>query len=293
MRTVRHTTLILLLLVSATAAWVQAPVTTADIARLESAAGEIDRQVTTLKRTDPTLAAEVGRALADLRDEVTFLRVKLRREGAVTRSEYSDVRDRLETLRVKALGEKVYAQPVLPDSPGPMAGPQRALTVPVGTEMDVRLQTPLSSRTAKVEQRFEATTLVDVTVGKDVAVPGGSIVRGFVSSVRAAGRIDRAGSLTLSFDEIIVNQRAQKLRASVVKALDPKVGEDVSRIGAGAVVGAVIGGVLGGAKGALVGVLIGGGGTIASTEGTDVELPAGTILRIRVDQPLEISGPPK
>src|SRR5512141_2630291 len=120
MRTVRHTTLILLLLVSATAAWVQAPVTTADIARLESAAGEIDRQVTTLKRTDPTLAAEVGRALADLRDEVTFLRVKLRREGAVTRSEYTDVRDRLETLRVKALGEKVYAQPVLPDRPGTM-----------------------------------------------------------------------------------------------------------------------------------------------------------------------------
>jgi hypothetical protein len=41
-------------------------------------------------------------------------------------------------------------------------------------------------------------------------------------------------------------------------------------------------------KGALLGVLIGAGGTIAATEGTDVKLPLGTVLRIRVDQPLEV-----
>jgi hypothetical protein len=35
-------------------------------------------------------------------------------------------------------------------------------------------------------------------------------------------------------------------------------------------------------------VLVGGGGTMAATAGADVELPAGTILRIRVDQPVDI-----
>jgi hypothetical protein len=35
-------------------------------------------------------------------------------------------------------------------------------------------------------------------------------------------------------------------------------------------------------------VLVGGGGTIAATEGSDVDLPVGTILRIQLDQPLEI-----
>jgi hypothetical protein len=34
---------------------------------------------------------------------------------------------------------------------------------------------------------------------------------------------------------------------------------------------------------------VGGGGTIAATEGADVDLPAGTILRIRLDQALEIA----
>ena len=31
-----------------------------------------------------------------------------------------------------------------------------------------------------------------------------------------------------------------------------------------------------------------GGGTIAATEGSDVNLPLGTILRIRIDQPIEV-----
>ena len=65
--------------------------------------------------------------------------------------------------------------------------------------------------------------------------------------------------------------------------------KDVTKIGAGAVVGGIVGGIIGGGKGALIGVLVGGGGTMAATDGTEVDLPAGTVLRIRVDQPLEIS----
>jgi hypothetical protein len=56
-------------------------------------------------------------------------------------------------------------------------------------------------------------------------------------------------------------------------------------------VGAIIGGLLGGGKGALLGVLVGGGGTIAATEGADVHLPTGTVLRIRLDQALEVAVP--
>jgi hypothetical protein len=122
-----------------------------------------------------------------------------------------------------------------------------------------------------------------------VIIPAGSLVRGFVSSVRAAGRLERRGSLTLSFDELRIGSRSYRLRASVTQAIDGKMADDAKRIGAGAVVGAIIGGIIGGTRGALLGVLVGGGGTIAATEGSDVDLPAGTILRIRVDQPLEIA----
>ena len=263
----------------------QTAVTAADITRLETSAAEIDKLIPGLKTTDPTLAGQVERSLGELREDITYLKVKLRRESGVTREEYAGVRDRLETLRVKASGKPVAAVP-----PGPAGDvKERIWSVPVGTELDVRLQTPLNSGTAKVEQRFEATTVVDITTGADVVIPAGSVARGFVSSVRVAGRIDRRGSLTLSFDEMRMGERSFRLRASVTQALDGKMGQDVTRVGTVAAVGGIIGGILGGAKGALVGVLVGGGGTIAATEGADVDLPVGTILRIRLDQPLQIA----
>lgn len=285
MRLYRLLACLALVFFSVAPAFGQAPVTAADIARLEAAAADIGKQVEALKASDPTLATDVNRSLAELRDEVTYLRVKMRREGSIPRDEYTALRDRLETLRVRAAGQKVSAQPVLDDRE-----PVNA-SVPVGTEVDVRLQTSLNSGTAKVEQRFEATTVVDYLVGGKVVVPAGSIVRGFVSSVRAAGKVDRRGSITLSFDEIRVAARTYRLRASVTQAIDRKVGEDTARIGAGAAVGAIIGGLIGGGKGALLGVLVGGGGTMAATEGTDVDLPAGTILRLRLDQTLDVAAP--
>jgi hypothetical protein len=226
----------------------------------------------------------VDKSLALLKEDIIYLRVRLRREGTVQRADFTDVRDRLETLRVKSLG-KVTGQPVPADDPV-MSGD--VWVVPVGTEMDVRLQTALNSGTAKVEQRFEATTLADLKLGGEVRIPAGTIVRGFVGSVRAAGRVERKGSLTLAFDEILLPRGPSRLRASVIQALDGKSSEDISRIGTGAAVGAIVGGLLGGAKGLLLGVLVGGGGTIAATDGSDVNLPSGTVLRIRIDAPLDI-----
>jgi hypothetical protein len=261
----------------------QAPVTAADLTRLDATVAEIERQLATLNKTDVTLAADVDKTLAELRDEVTYLKVKLRREGSVPRTDYANLRDKLENLRIRAQGQMVSAQPAR-DEPT-----VTVYTVPVGAEFDIKLQTPLNSGRVKVEDRFEGTTMLDYSIERTVVVPAGSTVRGFVSSVKAAGKIERKGSLTLSFDEIRIGNRAHRLRASVTQALDSKVADDATRIGAGAVVGAIIGGLLGGGKGALLGVLVGGGGTIAATEGTDVDLPVGTVLRIRVDQPLEIA----
>lgn len=260
-------------------------VTAADLDRLDATAADISRQAASLRASDPTLAADVETRLALLKEDVIYLRVRLRREGAVPRAEFTDLRDRLETLRVRVAGPKVTGQPVLVDDP---TAAERVWVVPVGTEMDVRLQTSLSSATAKVEQRFEATTVVDLKLGGEVRIAAGTIARGFVGSVRPAGRVERRGSLTLAFDEILLPSGAARLRASVTQALDAKATEDISRIGAGAAVGGILGGLLGGGKGLLLGVLIGGGGTIAATEGTDVNLPSGTVLRLRIDAPLEI-----
>jgi hypothetical protein len=283
MSLVRSLLLIVVALVAMPAvARAQTAVSSADISKLEATVAEVERHLVNLKTTDATLAAQVERQLADLRDEVTYLRVRFRREGSVPRDDYQGVRDRLDTLVIKARRDKVTAQPVV-------EGEVTTLwKVAVGTPLDVRLQTPLNSGTAKVEQRFEATTVLDLELDREIVIPAGSVVRGFVSSVRPAGKIDRVGSMTLSFDELRIDTRTYKLRASVMEALDGKISQDATRIGVGAIAGGVIGAIIGGGKGALLGTMIGGGGAIVATDGSNVDLPLGTILRIRLDQPVDI-----
>jgi hypothetical protein len=111
-------------------------------------------------------------------------------------------------------------------------------------------------------------------------------MRGIVRTVEKATRTDRKGQMTVSFDQVTVRGRTYPMRGTVTEAIESSgMKGEAARIGAGAGVGAIIGGILGGAKGALLGVLIGGGGTIAATEGKDVTLDAGTILRVRLDTP--------
>jgi hypothetical protein len=161
--------------------------------------------------------------------------------------------------------------------------------IPAGQELDVRLQQALSSETATAEQRFEATTAVDVTQNGTVLIPAGSIVRGVVTSVKRPGRVDRVGSLTLSFDQITVRGRAYPIRGMATQVFESGgIREEAGTAGVGAGAGAVIGGLLGGVKGAVLGAVIGGGGAIAATEGKDINLPAGSIIRIRIDQAVNV-----
>jgi hypothetical protein len=162
-------------------------------------------------------------------------------------------------------------------------------TIPVGQELDVRLRTPLSSDSATVEQRFDATSVVDLMQGGRVLVPAGSVVRGVVADVDKAGRIDRDGALTLSFDRVTVNGRDRDIRATATQVFESRgIRDDAGKAGIGAGVGGVVGGIIGGVQGAVLGAVIGAGGAIAATDGKDIKLPAGSIIRIRFDSPVRL-----
>ena len=286
-------TLAMLLTGSASMLSAQTNVTAADVQRLENSIDDASRDVAQVRTRDSRLASDLEQQLGDARDEAVYMKVKVRRNEPVARSEYSSLRDRVEDIRSQARGDVVRGSSTsgtVPDNDrrANRVGSSEDGDIPVGTEIDVRLQNPLSSKTAQVEDRFEATTMVDVRDDRDrVLIPAGSMLRGVVSSVDKAGRIERQGKMTLAFDQVTVKGRDYPFRATVTQALESEgIRGEAGKIGAG--VGAIIGGILGGFKGAMAGILIGGGGTIAATEGKDVELPAGTVLRLRVDTPLDL-----
>jgi len=282
-------------------------VTQADVQRLNDNVYLADRDITQLRTRDAARATQLQTELDDLRDEVVYLKVKLRKERSLARTEYSDVQSRIENVRSRAQGNSssAYAFPgrdsstssgAAPSSSGSTSSstrttnlPRGTVEVPAGTEMDVRLSNALNSGTAQVEDRFEGTTLVDLSLDGRTAVPAGSLVRGVVTAVEPGTRTNRTSKMTVSFDQITVNGRAYPLRGTVTQAIEGEgIKGEAGRAGVGAGVGAIIGGILGGFKGALAGILIGGGGTIAATEGKEVELPQGSVLRLRIDSPLQI-----
>jgi hypothetical protein len=185
-------------------------------------------------------------------------------------------------------------QRATPITTTPPAGPTEVNTsqrgaIPAGQELDVRLQTALSSETATAEQRFEAVTAADVIQDGSVLIPAGSRVRGVVTSVKRPGRVDRVGSLTLSFDQMEVRGRTYPIRAMATQVFESGgIRDEAGTAGVGAGAGVILGGLLGGLKGAVVGAVIGAGGAIAATEGKDINLPAGAIVRIRLDQSLNV-----
>jgi hypothetical protein len=268
--------MVAVLCLAATAgAQAQQTMTQTDVDRLELNLKDARADLARLETRDATLAATLRKDLDGIADEVTYLKVKMTKEGSVPRSEYVSLRDRIDDLR----GRMETAAPRAAGTP---------VTIPVGTELDVRLQTELDSGTNQVEDRFQATTLVDISRDGRILVPAGSVMRGVVAAVDKASRADRKGSLTLAFDRITVRDRAYDLKATVLQATEGKASSEVKKIGGAAVAGAIIGGLLGGGKGALIGTMIGGGGMVAATPGSDVKLPVGTVLTVRLDTPLTL-----
>ena len=269
----------------------------ADVQRLEEAVYDANTEIARLRSHDPERANALQAKLNDLRDEVVYLKVKQRKEGA-SRADYSTLRDQIDDIRIEsrtlipaAAARRAHGPG--PDEPVTKVARQGTTTrpneIPAGTELDVRLEAALSSETAKVEDRFTATTVADLFNGDSLLIPSGSVVRGIVTSVTNAGRVERTGRLTLAFDRVTVNGQAYPIHGTVTQVLQSGgYRQDAGKIGTGAGVGAILGGILGGFRGAMAGVLIGGGGVVAATEGKDVDLAAGTVLRVRLDSPFTI-----
>src|SRR6476646_854123 len=126
------------------------PVSQADIQRLQDSVSQASTEVQQVKGRDAARVTQLQTQLDDLRDEVTYLKVKLRKEGSLQRSEYASVRDRLDDLRSQATSSNTASTPAAGSATAnraaaaaPANGARAAtqttgggVEVPSGTEMD-------------------------------------------------------------------------------------------------------------------------------------------------------------
>lgn len=256
-----------------------------DLQRLEEDLANLDAELGAL---EPGTDADRFRERAEeIREETIYLKVKVRhhqrtgREGmGISYDEVQDVRrsvaDLLEDMD-RAFGAA---------TPGRREA-ARDVVLPVATEIRVRLDHEVSSRTARIEDRIEVSVQTPVQHDGRVALAAGTRIRGIVREVEPAQRPSKGGRLVLEFDSVWVERERLDMRGKVAAVGAPPADRN-KKAGIGAVVGGILGGILGGKDGAVIGAILGGGGTVVAGKGEDVTLPAGTELTIRLERALTL-----
>jgi len=168
------------------------------------------------------------------------------------------------------------------------------VSVPVGSDLKIRLNDTLSSKTARVGDQFSATVVDPVKYSE-------AKVTGHVASIFKSGKVNGKTTMNLAFNSISTTDGLSgKLHAYVSRVYGQDSGkadneggiesgsrtkQAVKRGGIGAAAGAIIGGIAGGGKGAAIGLIIGGAGgagSLAVQGSKELKLESGTELLIHV-----------
>lgn len=171
-----------------------------------------------------------------------------------------------------------------------------SLSVPAGTTFDIELTDGVSSESAQVGDAFSARTVHDLTDNGMVAVPAGSRIEGEVSAVQPLKKIGGQAQLSLTFHRIVLpDGTSVPIQASFATAGKSETKRDAGTIAGGAAAGAILGRIIDKKhrdKNTVLGALVGAavGTAIASkTEGEAVELPAGAVVTLSLDQSLNVT----
>jgi hypothetical protein len=168
----------------------------------------------------------------------------------------------------------------------------RALVIPAGTVLTVRLGQAVGSKISSAGETFTATVASPVSVEGRTAIPAGATASGTVVDAKPLGRFKGGAALQLRLTSITVNGADQAVSTSSVLRTEKGKGKRTAVLaGGGAGLGALIGGLAGGGKGAAIGALAGAGagtGGAAFTGNKDIMLPAESALSFKLQQPLEV-----
>jgi hypothetical protein len=180
-----------------------------------------------------------------------------------------------------------------PPPPPPSERPKpRRVTLPVGTDLAVRMIDSISSKTAQTGQTFRASLDAPVTINGETVIPVGAPVSILLDHAKSAGRIKGSSELEVRAVSIEHHGRTYTIETNVHEEEGKGRGKQTAvRSGVGAAAGAIIGALAGGGKGAGIGALAGGGagaGFQLATHGQQVTIPSETQLTFRLTAPVTL-----
>jgi len=191
---------------------------------------------------------------------------------------------------------------------GAAAVAQQGTSLPAGTGLRMRLETPLSTHKSRAGDVFNGRVTQAVVVNGQTMIPAGTSVTGRVTKVSEPRRIAGRPSIALLPDRLVMpNGNEYLITATVVDTAKGsrttvddegrihgrgRSGRDNGEMVAGAGAGAIIGTLVAGAKGFFIGGGLGFGVITAHwlTEKHSAVLPAGTEIMLELNRPLMMNS---
>ncbi len=188
------------------------------------------------------------------------------------------------------------APPVAPATPAAPPAPTPRydeVTVAADSVLGVRLDSTISSETARVEDRVNARLSRDVIVDGRVAIPSGARLEGTVTQVDRGGKFKDRPRVGIAFNTLVL---ADGTRVTIQTDTIFREGASPSaqvntKVGGSAVVGAILGAMIGGKKGALLGSTVGAAGgaaAVAAGDRAEASMMAGTQVTARLTAPVTV-----
>ena len=168
--------------------------------------------------------------------------------------------------------------------------------LPTGTKLSIIIETPISEESSAINDEVQGKVLKDIYVGKEFAIPAGSIVIGNISDIVQAKKFHRAGRAKIEFkgiktpDGLNIPINATVLHKGIIKG---KYTKRTSLISAGSVLGPIAAGAGAGAliDSSPIGIGIGAGlGAVAGIglflfeRGNKLNIKSGDKLNIELTE---------
>lgn len=182
-------------------------------------------------------------------------------------------------------------------APAPMTPPPppvpTTITVPEGTELQVRLDESLDSNHNHAGDVFHGSLDQPIVLNDETVIPAHADVTGKVVEAVAANRMTGQPSLSLEVTRLSYNGHTYNIATDSFRRTGTSRGKRNVKTGAGgAALGAVIGAIAGGGKGAAIGAATGAGAGTAAGAATgtdDVRLESESIVSFRLQSPVTVT----
>ena len=170
-------------------------------------------------------------------------------------------------------------------SPKPEAPERRAVTVPAGTALNVRLVDQIDVDASKAGMTFKAVIDDPVMLGGAVVIPRGASATLQAVQVQQSGTMKGSDKISLKLNSFRFGGMVYEVTTAYVETKGKGEGKKTARkVGGGAGLGAIVGGIAGGGSGAAIGAAVGGatGAVVASAGEEHLTVPAETRLQFQL-----------